>query len=88
MIGWRPRLTTVVALISLALILGGMCISYSPSVTAMPLGTMVDATRPVRDSPQSAPDILFAAGAILAGVFIVVYIATMSTGGPRRKRIE
>jgi hypothetical protein len=84
----RMHLATLIALISAMLLLGGMCISKSPAVTATPMGTMIDATRHVRDSTQTLPDIMFGVAAAVAGIFIVVYIAGIGTKGPRRGRYK
>ena len=85
---FRPSLTSVIALACFMLVLGGMCVSRSPEVTASPMGTLVDATKHVRDSTDMLPDILFGAGTVAAAVFIGVYFFGARGGDPRRERYK
>jgi hypothetical protein len=52
------------------------------------MGTLIDATRHVRDSTSEIPDIFFYAGVLVALVFIVVYFRGLQANDPRKGRYK
>ncbi len=70
------------------LVLGGVFLSRSADVSATPMGGLIDLTRHVRDSTDTIPDILFGAGTVVAGIFILVYILRMRDTDPRKRRYK
>ena len=82
----KPSLAAVLAIVSFTLILGGMCVAKSPAVTATPMGTLIDATRHVRDSTDEVPMVFYWAGVIVAAVFVLGYVFTMGVRDPYAKK--
>ncbi len=74
---WRrnpPSIAAVLAFLALLLFAGGVLVSRSASVSATPMGTLIDATRRVRDSTDALPDIFFTGATIIAGIFVASYV--------------
>jgi hypothetical protein len=82
----KVSLQAVLALISLGLIFGGMCVSRSPDVIAHPTNLAMDATKHVRDSTDLAPQVFFWLGTIAAGAFIVLHFLGMRVDDPFKNR--
>jgi hypothetical protein len=74
---WRkhpPSLTALTALLSLGLFVAGFAVSFAPGAGG--------------NASDTIADVLFIAGAVVAGLFIVVYVLRLGDTDPRKRHFK